>query len=112
VSIEEQYDEVRQLITSGKEKGDLLSDEINELLPSDITSSDEFDELFNTFGNTGIEIIDSDRSTCGTRNLSIATPKAPRGWSSTSRRGARQDQRSRPHVPARDGDRTAAHARG
>jgi len=61
VSIEEQYDEVRQLITSGKEKGDLLSDEINELLPSDITSSDEFDELFKTFGNAGIEIIDSDQ---------------------------------------------------
>jgi RNA polymerase primary sigma factor len=61
VSIEEQYDEVRQLITSGKEKGDLLSDEINELLPSDITSSDEFDELFNTVGNAGIEIIDSDQ---------------------------------------------------
>ena len=61
MSIEEQYDEVRQLITSGKEKGDLLSDEINELLPSDITSSDEFDELFKTFGNAGIEIIDSDQ---------------------------------------------------
>ena len=61
MSIEEQYDEVRQLITSGKEKGDLQSDEINELLPSDISSSDELDELFNTFGNAGTEIIDSDQ---------------------------------------------------
>jgi RNA polymerase primary sigma factor len=61
VSIEEQYDEVRQPITSGKEKGDLLYDQINELLPSDITSSDELDELFNTFGSPGIEIIDSDQ---------------------------------------------------
>ncbi len=59
VSIEEQYDEVRQLITSGKEKGYLLYDEVNELLPSDITSSDELDALFNTFGSAG-EIIDSD----------------------------------------------------
>jgi RNA polymerase primary sigma factor len=62
VSIDEQYDEVRQLITSGKDKGDLLSDDISELLPSDITSSDEIDELFNTFGSAGIEIIDSDQT--------------------------------------------------
>src|SRR2546425_8387676 len=59
LSIEEKYDEVRQLINIGKEKGYLLYDEVNELLPSEITSSDELDELFNTFGNAGIEIIDS-----------------------------------------------------
>jgi RNA polymerase primary sigma factor len=61
VLIEEQYDEIRQLITSGKKKGDLQSDEINELLPSDITSSDELDELFNTFANAATEIIGSDQ---------------------------------------------------
>ena len=33
LSIEEKYDEVRQLITIGKEKGYLLYDEVNELLP-------------------------------------------------------------------------------
>ena len=41
------YDEVRQLINIGKEKGYLLYDEVNELLPSEITSSDELDDLFN-----------------------------------------------------------------
>src|ERR687890_784469 len=41
LSIEEKYDEVRQLINIGKEKGYLLYDEVNELLPSEITSSDE-----------------------------------------------------------------------
>src|ERR1700674_368763 len=61
VSIEERYDEVRQLIAIGKNNGYLLYDEINELLPSDITSSDELDELFDAFGNAGIEIIDSDQ---------------------------------------------------
>src|SRR2546427_415784 len=61
LSIEEKYDEVRQLINIGKEKGYLLSDEVNELLPSEITSSDELDDLFNTFGSAGIEVIDSDQ---------------------------------------------------
>src|ERR1035437_4227741 len=61
MSIEEKYDEVRQLINIGKEKGYLLFDEVNELLPAEITSSDELDDLFNTFGSAGIEVIDSDQ---------------------------------------------------
>ncbi len=61
LSIEEKYDEVRQLINIGKEKGYLLYDEVNELLPSEITSSEELDDLFNTFGSAGIEVLDSEK---------------------------------------------------
>ena len=61
MSIEEKYDEVRQLISIGKEKGYLLYDEVNELLPADITSSDELDDLFSTFGSAGIEVVDSEQ---------------------------------------------------
>ena len=61
MSIEEKYDEVRQLISIGKEKGYLLYDEVNELLPADITSSDELDDLFSTFSNAGIEVVDSEQ---------------------------------------------------
>ena len=61
MSLEEKYDEVRQLVQIGKEKGYLLYDEVNELLPADITSSDELDELFTTFGNAGIEVVDSEQ---------------------------------------------------
>jgi RNA polymerase primary sigma factor len=59
--LEEKFDEVRQLIQIGKEKGYLLYDEVNELLPPDITSSDELDELFTAFGNAGIEVVDSEQ---------------------------------------------------
>ncbi|HYT65078.1 MAG TPA: RNA polymerase sigma factor RpoD [Vicinamibacterales bacterium] len=62
MSIEEKYDEVRQLISIGKEKGYLLYDEVNELLPADITSSDELDDLFSTFGSAGIEVVDSEKT--------------------------------------------------
>ena len=46
MSIDEQSDEVRQLITIGQDKGYLLYDEVNELLPLELASSDELDELF------------------------------------------------------------------
>ena len=61
LSIEERYDEVRQLISIGKEKGYLLYDEVNEMLPTEITSSDDLDDLFNSLGSAGIEVIDSDQ---------------------------------------------------
>ena len=87
MSIDEQYDEVRQLITIGMEKGYLLYDEVNEVLPLETVSSDELDELFTTFGSAGIEIIDSgqkyhnkplDRAGEGTEELELdLTPGAP-----------------------------------
>src|SRR4029453_477573 len=46
----------------GKEKGYLLYDEVNELLPADITSSEELDDLFSTFGSAGIEVVDSEKT--------------------------------------------------
>jgi RNA polymerase primary sigma factor len=62
LSIEEKYDEIRHLISVGKEKGYLLYDEVNELLPADITSSEELDDLFSAFGSAGIEVVDSEKS--------------------------------------------------
>ena len=62
MSIEDKYDEVKQLISIGKEKGYLLYDEVSELLPSDIASSaDDLDDLFSTFGSAGIEVVDSEQ---------------------------------------------------
>jgi RNA polymerase primary sigma factor len=69
LSIEEKYDEVRQLIAVGKEKGYLLYDEVNELLPSEITSSEELDDLFNAFGSAGIEVVDSDKAYRGDKDF-------------------------------------------
>ena len=61
MSLEEKFDEVRQLIQIGKEKGYLLYDEVNEILPGEITKSDDLDELFTAFGNHGIEVVDSEQ---------------------------------------------------
>jgi RNA polymerase primary sigma factor len=57
------------MITVGKEKGYLLYDEINELLPSEVTSAEDLDELFNAFGSAGIEIVDSDKAYRGDKDF-------------------------------------------
>ena len=61
MAIEEKYDEIRQLIIIGKEKGYLLYDEVNEALPADMSSSDELEDLFGALGNAGIEVVDSEQ---------------------------------------------------
>jgi RNA polymerase primary sigma factor len=54
--LEEKYDQVRQLITMGKERGYLLYDEVNDILPAEVHSSEEIDDLLSTFERYGIEI--------------------------------------------------------
>ncbi len=54
--IEEKYDQVRQLINMGKERGYLLYDEVNDILPAEVRSSEEIDDLLSTFERYGIAI--------------------------------------------------------
>jgi RNA polymerase primary sigma factor len=61
LSIEDKYDEVRELIIMGKEKGYLLYDEVNDLLPEGIYSSDELDSVFSLLGSAGIAVIDTEQ---------------------------------------------------
>src|SRR6202049_5108432 len=56
IAIEEKYDQVRQLIQLGKERGYLLYDEVNDLLPAEVHSSEEIDDLLSTFERNGIDI--------------------------------------------------------
>ena len=44
MGIEERFDEVKQLISLGKEKGYLLYDEVNDILPEDINSAEAKDQ--------------------------------------------------------------------
>ena len=54
LAIEERFDQVRSLITLGKERGYLLYDEVNELLPTEVHSSDEIEEVLSAFERNGI----------------------------------------------------------
>jgi RNA polymerase primary sigma factor len=54
--IEEKNDQVRQLIAMGKERGYLLYDEVNDILPAEVHSSEEIDDLLSTFERYGIDV--------------------------------------------------------
>ena len=56
LAIEEKYDQVKQLIVMGKERGYLLYDEVNDILPAEVHSSEEIDDLLSTFERYGIDI--------------------------------------------------------
>ena len=62
VALEDKFDEVRQLIVIGKEKGYLLYDEVNDLLPADLTANPEdLEELLAVFASAGIDLVDSEK---------------------------------------------------
>jgi RNA polymerase primary sigma factor len=52
-------EEMKQLIDLGKEKGFLTYEEVNDLLPPDIVSSEQIDDVMSMFGEMDIEIVDS-----------------------------------------------------
>ena len=53
---EQKYDQVRQLINMGKERGYLLYDEVNDILPAKVQSQEQVDDLLSTLERYGINI--------------------------------------------------------
>jgi RNA polymerase primary sigma factor len=56
-----QSDEFKKLISLGEEKGFLTYDDVNDLLPSDVISSDQIDDIIMLFGEKNIDIIDTEK---------------------------------------------------
>jgi RNA polymerase primary sigma factor len=56
----EKYEEdLQKLIEAGKEKGFLTYSEVNEMLPGDVNSPDDLDDLLTTIGTQGIDVLES-----------------------------------------------------
>ncbi len=53
---EDSFDHVDQLIMLGKERGYLLFEEVNDMMPPDITSPEEINDLLSTFERYGIKM--------------------------------------------------------
>ena len=62
MAFDEKFDQVNKLISLGKEKGYLLYDEVNDLLPSDVHSAEDLNDLLSMFDSEGIEVVDSPRA--------------------------------------------------
>jgi RNA polymerase primary sigma factor len=60
LGIEDKYEEVRQLINLGRERGYLLYDEVNDVLPEEVHSPEDLDDMFLLFDSLGIEMVDSE----------------------------------------------------
>src|ERR1700758_3793663 len=59
LAIEDKYeDDIDKLIDTGKEKGYLTYGEVNDLLPGDINSADDLDDLITTIGTQGIDLLE------------------------------------------------------
>ncbi len=57
LAIEDKYeDDIQKLIDTGKEKGYLTYNEVNDLIPGDLHSPDDLDDLITTIGTQGIDI--------------------------------------------------------
>jgi RNA polymerase primary sigma factor len=59
LAIEDKYEEdIQKLIEAGKEKGYLTYNEVNDLIPGDLHSPDDLDDLITTIGTQGIDILE------------------------------------------------------
>jgi RNA polymerase primary sigma factor len=57
--------EVKDLLETGKQKGYLTYDEVNDALPADVVSSDQIDDVMSMFGDNEIEIVDAQKNSEG-----------------------------------------------
>ncbi len=58
LALEDKFDDIKKLIDVGKEKGYLTYNEVNDLLPNDMHSPEDLDDLLTTIGTQGIDILE------------------------------------------------------
>ena len=59
MAIDDKYEQdIQKLIDAGKEKGYLTYNEVNDLIPGDVNSPDDLDDLITTIGTQGIDILE------------------------------------------------------
>ncbi|MBZ5648337.1 MAG: RNA polymerase sigma factor RpoD [Acidobacteriia bacterium] len=58
MALEDKYDDIKKLIDAGKEKGYLTYSEVNDLIPHDVHSPEDLDDLLTTIGTQGIDVLE------------------------------------------------------
>ena len=62
MALEDKFDDIKKLIDAGKEKGYLTYDEVNDLIPHDVHSPEDLDDLITTIGGQGIDVLEGPKS--------------------------------------------------
>ena len=58
MALDDKYEDIQKLIDTGKEKGFLTYNEVNDLLPNDINSPDDLDDLLEMIGTQGVNVLE------------------------------------------------------
>jgi len=58
LALDDKYDDIKKLIDVGKEKGYLTYSEVNDLIPHDVHSPEDLDDLLTTIGTQGIDVLE------------------------------------------------------
>ncbi len=58
MALDDKYDDIKKLIDTGKEKGYLTYDQVNDLIPQDVQSPDDLEDLLTTIGTQGIDVLE------------------------------------------------------
>ena len=58
MALDDKYDDIKKLIDAGKEKGYLTYDQVNDLIPHDVHSPEDLDDLLTTIGTQGIDVLE------------------------------------------------------
>jgi RNA polymerase primary sigma factor len=61
LALDDKYDDIKKLIDAGKEKGYLTYDQVNDLIPHDVHSPEDLDDLLTTIGTQGIDVLESSK---------------------------------------------------
>jgi len=61
LALDDKFDDIKKLIDAGKEKGYLTYDQVNDLIPGDVHSADDLDDLLTTISHQGIDVLDGSK---------------------------------------------------
>jgi RNA polymerase primary sigma factor len=61
LALDDKYDDIQKLIDTGKEKGYLTYDQVNDLIPNDISSPDDLEDLLSVIGSQGINLLEESK---------------------------------------------------
>ncbi|MGA2695533.1 MAG: RNA polymerase sigma factor RpoD, partial [Terriglobales bacterium] len=58
MALDDKFEDIKKLIDTGKEKGYLTFDQVNDLLPNDVNSPEDMDDLLSTISTQGIDVLE------------------------------------------------------